>query len=124
MRPTSANEATHPEHTPRRERLIWQIRRDQKRIAEIEARLAAGGGRNGKKIPDGAALENGPSPSGECRAPRHAPSALESTPLELRLPPVLLGMEFFAEVPDADAILSRTGCREKAFERFVLRFAA
>jgi hypothetical protein len=33
-------------------------------------------------------------------------------------------MEFFAEVPDADAILGRTGCREKAFERFVLRFAA
>jgi hypothetical protein len=33
-------------------------------------------------------------------------------------------MEFVAEVPDADAILGRTGCCEKAFERLVLRFAA
>jgi hypothetical protein len=35
-----------------------------------------------------------------------------------------LGMEFFAKVPDADPILGRTGCREKAFEWFVRRFAA
>ncbi len=30
---------TAPEHTARRERLAWQIRRAQKRIAEIEALL-------------------------------------------------------------------------------------
>ncbi len=34
-------EATPPEHTARRERLVWQLRRAQKRLAEIEARLAA-----------------------------------------------------------------------------------
>jgi lipid II:glycine glycyltransferase (peptidoglycan interpeptide bridge formation enzyme) len=35
-------EATPAEQKARRERLQWQIRRDQKRIAEIEARLAGG----------------------------------------------------------------------------------
>ena len=34
-------DATPPEHTARRERLVWQLRRAQKRLAEIEARLAA-----------------------------------------------------------------------------------
>jgi hypothetical protein len=34
-------DATAPEHKARRERLMWQIRRVQKRLAEIEARLAA-----------------------------------------------------------------------------------
>ena len=33
-------DATASEHKVRREKLIWQIRRAQKRIAEIEARLA------------------------------------------------------------------------------------
>ena len=33
-------DATPPEHKARRERLEWQIRRDQKRLVEIEARLA------------------------------------------------------------------------------------
>jgi len=32
---------TPAEHTARRERIAWQIRRLQKRLAEIEARLAA-----------------------------------------------------------------------------------
>ena len=34
-------DAAAPEHKARRERLEWQIRRVQKRLAEIEARLAA-----------------------------------------------------------------------------------
>ena len=33
-------DATAPGHKARRERLMWQIRRVQKRLAEIEARLA------------------------------------------------------------------------------------
>jgi hypothetical protein len=33
-------DATPAEHKARRERLVWQIRRDQKRMAEVEARLA------------------------------------------------------------------------------------
>ncbi len=33
-------DATSPEHTARRERLVWQLRRAQKRLAEVEARLA------------------------------------------------------------------------------------
>jgi chromatin segregation and condensation protein Rec8/ScpA/Scc1 (kleisin family) len=33
-------EATAPEHKERRERLSWQIRRAEKRMAEIETRLA------------------------------------------------------------------------------------
>jgi hypothetical protein len=33
-------DATAPEHKERREKLLWQIRRAQTRIAEIEARLA------------------------------------------------------------------------------------
>lgn len=33
-------ETTAQEHKERRERLLWQIRRVQKRMAEIEARLA------------------------------------------------------------------------------------
>jgi len=33
-------EATPPEHKARRERLAWQLRRAQKRLAEVEARLA------------------------------------------------------------------------------------
>jgi hypothetical protein len=32
-------DATSPEHTARRERLVWQLRRAQKRLAEVEARL-------------------------------------------------------------------------------------
>lgn len=32
---------TPPEHTARRESLMWQIRRVWKRLAEIEARLTA-----------------------------------------------------------------------------------
>ncbi len=32
-------EATPPEYTARREPLVWQLRRAQKRLAEIEARL-------------------------------------------------------------------------------------
>jgi hypothetical protein len=32
--------ATHAEHKVQRELLMWQIRRDQKRMAEVEARLA------------------------------------------------------------------------------------
>ncbi len=32
--------ATAPGHKARRERLAWQIRRVQKRMAEVEARLA------------------------------------------------------------------------------------
>ena len=35
-------EATPPEHKARRERLAWQLRRAQKRLAEVEARLAKG----------------------------------------------------------------------------------
>jgi hypothetical protein len=35
-------DATSPEHTARRERLVWQLRRAQKRLAEVEARLANG----------------------------------------------------------------------------------
>ncbi len=35
-------EATPPEHKTRREMLTWQVRRVQKRIAEVEARLAGG----------------------------------------------------------------------------------
>ncbi len=35
-------DATPPEHKARRERLAWQIRRVQKRLAEIEGRLARG----------------------------------------------------------------------------------
>ncbi len=34
-------DATAPEHTARRERLVWQIRRVQKRLTEIGARLAS-----------------------------------------------------------------------------------
>jgi chromosome segregation ATPase len=34
--------ATLPESRERRERLEWQIRRAQKRMAEVEARLAGG----------------------------------------------------------------------------------
>jgi len=33
-------EATPPENKARRERLMWQIRRDQKRMVEIDRRLA------------------------------------------------------------------------------------
>jgi DNA repair exonuclease SbcCD ATPase subunit len=33
-------EATPPENKSRRERFEWQIRRDRKRMAELEARLA------------------------------------------------------------------------------------
>jgi len=33
-------DATPAENKPRRERLEWQIRRDQKRLAEVETRLA------------------------------------------------------------------------------------
>jgi hypothetical protein len=33
-------EATPPENKARRERFEWQIRRDRKRMAELEARLA------------------------------------------------------------------------------------
>jgi len=33
-------EATPPENKARRERLMWQIRRDQKRTVEINRRLA------------------------------------------------------------------------------------
>ena len=33
-------DATPPEHTARRERLMWQIRRVQKRVVEVEPRLA------------------------------------------------------------------------------------
>lgn len=33
-------DATHAENTARRERLAWNIRRDQKRMAELDARLA------------------------------------------------------------------------------------
>ncbi|MFY9585070.1 MAG: hypothetical protein WAR21_11345 [Candidatus Acidiferrales bacterium] len=33
-------DATAPEHKARRERLMWQIRRAQKRLAEVERRLA------------------------------------------------------------------------------------
>ncbi len=32
-------DATPPENKARRERLLWQIRRAQKRLAEVEARL-------------------------------------------------------------------------------------
>jgi hypothetical protein len=32
-------DATPIEHTPRRERLAWTIRRDQKRMAELDALL-------------------------------------------------------------------------------------
>jgi septal ring factor EnvC (AmiA/AmiB activator) len=35
-------DATPPEHKARRERLAWQLRRAQKRLAEVEARLANG----------------------------------------------------------------------------------
>ena len=35
-------DATSPENKARRERLEWQIRRVQKRMAEVEARLAKG----------------------------------------------------------------------------------
>jgi hypothetical protein len=35
-------DTTLPAQKARRERLEWQIRRDQKRVAEIEARLAGG----------------------------------------------------------------------------------
>ncbi len=35
-------EVTPPEHQTRREMLTWQIRRVQKRTAEIEARLTGG----------------------------------------------------------------------------------
>jgi len=35
-------DATPAEHKTRRARLMWQIRRDQKRMAEIVARLAIG----------------------------------------------------------------------------------
>jgi len=34
-------DATPQEHRERRERLVWQIRRVQERMAEVEARLAA-----------------------------------------------------------------------------------
>ena len=34
-------DTTAPEHKARRERLMWQIRRTQKRMVEVEARLAA-----------------------------------------------------------------------------------
>jgi len=33
--------ATPLSHKARRERLLWQIQRDQKRLAEVETRLAA-----------------------------------------------------------------------------------
>jgi hypothetical protein len=33
-------EATPPEHRERREKLMWQIRRARKRMAEIDSRLA------------------------------------------------------------------------------------
>ena len=36
--------ATPPENKARRERLAWQLRRAQKRLAEVEARLAGLGG--------------------------------------------------------------------------------
>jgi hypothetical protein len=35
---------TPVEHTTRRERITWQIRRAEKRLAEIDARLAMLGG--------------------------------------------------------------------------------
>ena len=35
-------DATPPEHKARREMRAWQIRRAQKRLAEVEARLAKG----------------------------------------------------------------------------------
>ena len=35
-------DATPTENTARRERLAWQIRRDQKRLAEVTARLKTG----------------------------------------------------------------------------------
>ncbi len=35
-------DATPPEHKTRREMLAWQLRRAQKRLAEVEARLANG----------------------------------------------------------------------------------
>jgi hypothetical protein len=35
-------DATPPEHKARRERLLWQIRRVQKRMAEIDALLTGG----------------------------------------------------------------------------------
>jgi len=37
-------DATPQEHRERRERLAWQIRRVEKRMAEIQARLTAAGG--------------------------------------------------------------------------------
>jgi septal ring factor EnvC (AmiA/AmiB activator) len=35
-------DSTTAENTARRERLAWNIRRDQKRMAELDARLARG----------------------------------------------------------------------------------
>jgi hypothetical protein len=35
-------DATPPESKERRERLMWQIRRAEKRMAEVEARLGKG----------------------------------------------------------------------------------
>ena len=37
-------DATPAEHKARRERLAWQLRRAQKRLVEVEARLAGLGG--------------------------------------------------------------------------------
>ncbi len=37
-------DSTAPGHKARRERLMWQIRRVQKRMAEIEARLSGNSG--------------------------------------------------------------------------------
>jgi hypothetical protein len=37
---TGGNSTPRGEHQERRERLEWQIRRDEKRLAEIEGRLA------------------------------------------------------------------------------------
>ena len=37
-------DATPPEHKARRGRLMWQIRRVEKRMAEIEARLSGNSG--------------------------------------------------------------------------------
>jgi len=50
---------------------------------------ARGGPRGAKKYPTGRPLEGGPSPSGDCRAPRLAPGRRESTALGLRLPAAL-----------------------------------